>query len=166
MGPQVLTDCHQVDPDGAKVDKKKATVKQTDKENLVSVDFSADGTQMFDGSLVDCKTAKLDGSVDDRKGTGKIKLDAKNCGTDVSGDQVSYIADTCADTKAVKGNYNGTQVKSLKINVKGSVMTVTPTTTTAAPTTTTAAPTTTTAAPTTTTAAPTTTTAAPSGPST
>jgi hypothetical protein len=110
-------------PDDVKISTNKAKVAQKDKANpvMVQVDLLPGGVLTFSGNLTNCKGSKLDADVDAKKATGKFKLDAKDCDTNLSGANIQFVAATCASTKQIKGSYKAStaEVKSLKIAGKG-----------------------------------------------
>ena len=107
-------------PDEVHLAQRTAKVAQDHKHSpvMIEVQLFPSGVPGFTGSLTDCDSTQLEASLGLNRNHGNFKLQAKNCGTDLSALEIDFVAATCAATRQVTGRYNANagEVTSLRIS--------------------------------------------------
>jgi hypothetical protein len=110
-------------PDDVRINQNKADVRQRNRFNENTVFISAEGSQEFSGAVFNCRSTKVEASVNTRRdpNNGNFRADVRQCSTNLSGAQVGFVGATCAATREINGSFNEStgEVNRLRINGRG-----------------------------------------------
>jgi hypothetical protein len=122
-GDIVILEADTNHPDDVRINQNKADVRQRNRFNENTVLISATGSQEFSGAVFNCRSTKVEASVNTRRdpNNGNFRADVRQCSTNLSGAQVGFVGATCAATREVNGSFNEStgEVNRLRINGRG-----------------------------------------------
>jgi hypothetical protein len=120
-GDSVVITADTNHPDDVRINQNKADVRQRNKFNENTVFISATGSQQFSGAVFDCRSTKVEASVNTRRepNNGNFRADVRQCSTSLSGAQVGFVGATCAATREVNGSFNESTGEVLRLRING-----------------------------------------------